>query len=520
LIRNWSLALLLCAIATAASAQPPAIGQNGVFNSASHIPPTLPGGPIARGTLFTINGVRLGTQGVTTVAIVHDATRVSASVITVQPRQIEAQMPLNAPLGASSLVVETAGLASKPFPIDIVASRPGLFSRNGQGWGPGRVDNLDSQGRATPNAFDHPAVPGQRIRLSSTGLGGVTVIRAVIGTQPVKDARVRTGKRHGEEEITLRIPTGVPLGCYVPLYLEPVPTQASNVITVAIGSHPGRCDSGPVPLFDEERGAAVILSRTRMRESDSYDTVDYALARFAHKDNRPALSPLLLLPPAGTCTAYTSSFQEDSILPTSISVALVSDFGGLGLDAGPHLVLTGDGQSRNIPRIRAEPGWYKGSLNSRGPIPALGPFLEPGDFLLSAGGGKDLGPFQFKVKGPEPLEWTDAGEHAAIDRKLPLTVHWRAESSKRVVVILATNVGQITTAIGTCVCTAHASTGYFTVPSALLANIPVSVDIPGIPYDQLFVAVLPPQAAPLAISGLNGGAAISLYAEGRIVTYR
>jgi hypothetical protein len=89
-----------------------------------------------------------------------------------------------------------------------------------------------------------------------------------------------------------------------------------------------------------------------------------------------------------------------------------------------------------------------------------------------------------------------------------------------VVVILATNVGQITTAIGTCLCTAEASSGRFTVPPALLANIPATVDIPGTPYDRLFVAALAPAATPIAIPGLDGGAAVSIYAEGRFVEYR
>lgn len=475
---------------------------------------------MARGGLFAINGVRLAGSGATRVAILHAGARLSVNVIAVQPRRIEARMPLDAPLGESSLLVETDGQPSKPFAIQVVPSNPGLFSLNGEGWGPGRADNLDSQDHLTPNSFERPAKPGQRLRFFSTGLGAGSATRVVIGNRSVWGA-VHHGQRLGEEQITVRIPSGVQEGCYVPLYLDLPPARASNVITVAIGSHPGRCDSGPVPLFNEERSVAVILSRTRMRDSDSQNMIeDHALATFAHKDNRPALSPLLLLPPLGTCTAYTSSFQADPVLPTSISVALVSDMGGSGLDAGPHLVLARNGQSRTIPRIPAEPGWYKGSLNSRRPIAALGPFLEPGDFLMSGRGGKDLGAFQFTVKGPEPLEWTDAAEHAAIDRRMPLTVHWRAEPSKRVVVILATNVGQITTAVGTCLCTAPASIGHFTVPAALLTNIPASVDIPGIPYDRLFLAVLPPHATPIAIQGLNGGAAMGIYAEGRIVSYR
>ncbi len=525
MIRTSGLAALLCTFAIRALAQPPAIGQNGVFNSASRIPPTLPGGSLARGALFTINGVRLGTAGTTTVALLHAGTRVSVNLISTQPRRIEARVPPDAPLGESSLVVEAGGETSKSFAVDVVASNPGLFSRNGQGWGPGLVDNLDARGRATPNAFDRPAKPGQRLRFFSTGLGGVTAIHVVIGNRTVTGASVQRGQRPGQEQITVRIPADAQPGCYVPLYLDLPPARASNVVTVAIASGSTSCDSGPVPLLDQERPAFVLLSRTNMRAKNANVAIveDHALATFAHKDNLPVLSPLLLLPPVGTCTTYTGSFQSGPILATSISDALVSDLGGSGLDAGPHLLLARGRESHTIPRIPGAPGLYKVRLGTGDPMlarRAFPLFLDPDEFLLSSGGGKDLGGFRLTVKGPAPLEWTDRDQHAVVDRGLPLTVRWPAEPRGRVVVILATNIDQITTAIGTCLCTAQASAGRFVVPPALLANIPASIDIPGIPYDRLFVAALPPHGTAIAISGLNGGAAISLYAEGRFVSYR
>ena len=87
---------MLCVLVMRAIAQPPAIGQNGVFNSASRIPPALPGGSLARGALFTINGVRLGTAGATTIALLHAGARVSVNLISAQPRRIEARMPPDA----------------------------------------------------------------------------------------------------------------------------------------------------------------------------------------------------------------------------------------------------------------------------------------------------------------------------------------------------------------------------------------------------------------------------------------
>src|SRR5690348_13049889 len=105
----WAALLLSIPIA----AQPPGIRQNGVVNSASQVPPTLAGGAIARGALFTIFGVRLGTIGQTTVTV----SGAAATVINANPTRAEAVMPQSAPLGSAPLVVTVNGLASKPFAI-------------------------------------------------------------------------------------------------------------------------------------------------------------------------------------------------------------------------------------------------------------------------------------------------------------------------------------------------------------------------------------------------------------------
>jgi hypothetical protein len=86
---------------------------------------------------------------------------------------------------------------------------------------------------------------------------------------------------------------------------------------------------------------------------------------------------------------------------------------------------------------------------------------------------------------------------------------------------VATNVDQITTAIGTCLCTAPLNTDHFEIPAALLANIPASMEIRGIPYDQLFVASIPAQAVrPIQAPGLGAGGVVGIYANGRFVLYR
>ena len=139
-------AVILCARA-ADLPSPPGIGQNGVVNLASRIPPTLAGGAIAQGALFSIYGVRLGSAGHTAVTI----SQLPVRIVNIEPKRIDALMPVSTPLGSNRLVVTVDGQPSKPFPVDVVASNPGIFSRNGEGWGPGRIEN---------NSISNPAHHG------------------------------------------------------------------------------------------------------------------------------------------------------------------------------------------------------------------------------------------------------------------------------------------------------------------------------------------------------------------------
>jgi uncharacterized protein (TIGR03437 family) len=168
----------------------PGVGQNGVVNAASQIPPTLPGGAIARGALFTIHGVRLTslTAGRTTVTLFG----LPLKIMSHSPKKLEALMAPSAPLGQGALVVTVDGLASKPFPVEVAAFNPGIFTDNGEGWGPVRVDG---------NSAEKPAHPGQRVSLSATGMGGVREISLVVGNRMAKGLAVR-GPREGEDRIT------------------------------------------------------------------------------------------------------------------------------------------------------------------------------------------------------------------------------------------------------------------------------------------------------------------------------
>ncbi len=512
---------VLLALAIGCAAQP-GIGQNGVVNAASLIPPTLPGGAIARGALFVIHGVRLGSSARTVVSVSRNGIATNVRVLKVDARRIDALMPQSVALGSEALVVSVDGQASRPFPIEVVASNPGLFSRNGEGWGPGRIDNLAASGSRTANSTTHPAGPGQRATLLITGLGGGAGATVVVGNRTTKAEAPKPTAHPGEQEVTFQIPMDAPRGCFVPVYLMAAPGRASNFTTMSIHSGPGPCAAGPVPLLSSEKIGVVALSRTRLkpRQDLAADSIiDDARISFSATTNEPVLTPMRLLPPEGTCTAYTSSYQADTDLSTSISSILGP--GGRGLDAGSKLSLVSAGGTRAIGEAYKNPGYYRARLGSAELTGRNMPlFLEPGEFTLQGTGGKDVGPFTVLFRVPAPFDWIDRDEISVIDRKRPLTVHWKGTGRDQLMLIVARNVDQITTAIGLSVCVARPSAGQFTVPPELLANVPISRDIPGTPYDELVIGAIEGRLPSIQTSGLNGGFVLSAYATGRIVEYR
>jgi hypothetical protein len=307
----------------------------------------------------------------------------------------------------------------------------------------------------------------------------------------------------------------------VPLYLLVSETRASNVVTLAIRSRSGPCDPSPLPVGSADKVGALVLSRTSMRsirEGAPELIADDARIMFIANPDRSG--PLIQLPPPGTCAAYTGSYQTNTNLWNSILSILSVE--GQGLDAGARVVLNRDNQSRTISRNLQVPGYYRDRIGSRGDDPrrrALPLFLEPGELTVRGAGGKEVGPFTTSFSVPAPFEWIDREQTRTVDRNRGVTMHWRRSTPEQTMVILARNIDQITTAFATCVCTASGAAGQFSIPAALLANVPASQDVAGIPFEVLVVGALTPRPG-IKASGLSGGFGVNLYAVGRYVEFR
>jgi uncharacterized protein (TIGR03437 family) len=477
--------------------------------------------------LFVIRGVRLVSTGPTTVTLSRQGVNLPLQIVNQEPRKIEVLMPPSAPLGSSLLVVTAGGLPSKPFPIEVAAVNPGLYSRNLEGWGPGRITNLDG----SDNSAANPAHPGQRVSLAATGMGRAQEAAVVVGNRIAKARVVIPGAREGEDRITFEVPRDAPSGCWVPVYLQAAPNRASNVVAISIRTGSGRCDPGPVPLWSTGKMVFVALSRTRLKSqrSDKADFVNEdATIEVWATGQEHFLSRTVLLPPPGTCTASTSSYQADTDPSLSLGSLVVPD--GHGLDAGPALTLIrdaqtpGETQSRKIvPLWHNSPGQYRAQLGVSGldvkrRLPSL--FLDSGAFRVEGSGGKDAAAFSMAFSISAPFEWINRDETSFVNRGDAVRVRWRNAPSDQLMLVMARNVDQLTTAIGMCLCTERAGAGEFTIPAALLANVPASIGAPGERFDELVLGSLSAKPSTIQAKGLDGGIVFTVYDSSRFVEYR
>lgn len=165
------------------------IGQRGIVNAGSYIPWGMPGGGIARGSVFSVFGSGLGpasspplafplaiTLGGVSIKVSapSGSPSVDAIPLFVSPGQINAIMPSNAPLGMVSVVVTYNNVRTNPSPIKIVNSTLGIHAISGGGYGPGVLQNYNSSTDQPVNALNATAQPGQAITLWGTGLGPVS----------------------------------------------------------------------------------------------------------------------------------------------------------------------------------------------------------------------------------------------------------------------------------------------------------------------------------------------------------
>ena len=490
---------------------PPAIRTGGIVNAASRMPPELPAGAIAQGSLFAIRVFRVGPKNGLKIRITNKAASLETPLVSATDEEIEAVMPDNAPLGTAELTILRNGKAGQPAPVRVVRSSFGIFSRDKLGWGSGEILNADGQ----PNTIAHAAAPGERVTIFGAGLGAERSARPEIlvgGRRVIKILQAaKIPARPGVDQIEFTLPADTPEGCYIPLRLR-VAEIVSNTVTVAVSRHTGGCREADhwIPPATSQPGAAALLAfvsaNLRLKLGPigpSAFPMDAAYASFEAGSPETGTNLFSLSPPAGTCTTYAGAWQVSSFLSPLKVLDLDS---GHPLDAGPNILLQGPSESRTLMKSSKRLGRYSAFLGGVLPLPIRPPgplFLTPGMYRITVPGGKDVGAFQISAEVPQPLTWTAPAQATApaqpeaVDRAKGVTVEWRAANPADRVLIAAMNMDPHGGSTGVCLCAENAAAGSFVILPDALANIPPTPAVPSPsaePFSLMLIAELSVQS--------------------------
>jgi uncharacterized protein (TIGR03437 family) len=302
---HWLAVFFLLQVSAVAQ---PFVYYRSIVNAASFVPPGLPNGSIARGSVFAIfgrsfgpvqtaraAGFPLGTtlQGVG-VSVCQNGVCIPAIPVYVSAGQVNAIMPANAPLGPVSARVNfngqggyyaSANVVKSSFGIsavngsavnvlesyeslnetwrDVFAQNRAPYSpREGAAFGPGSIQNVSADGPAI-NSASNPAKPGQRVILWGTGLGaGLNADNEApeSGDLPVKveiwvGGKEVTAKHYsgrssccaGIDQIVFDLPEDTPSGCYVPIQVRTDEQVVSNSVSIAVSPDGTACSDPSNP---------------------------------------------------------------------------------------------------------------------------------------------------------------------------------------------------------------------------------------------------------------------------------
>ena len=535
----------------------PTIAAGGITNAASNR-----AGKIACGGFFTIYGTNLGpatpqwalsfplldNMGNVVVTVTQGSTSKRAYLHYISANQINAILPSSMPDGAATVVVTYQGNASAPEPVTVIDTSLGIFTMAG-GAGPGIIQNFTSVADQGLNSLAHSAKPGQIEIMWATGLGPIDTpdnmpppggnmaipVQVLVGG---KNAAISYAGRapnfSGVDNIYFTVPADAPQGCSVPVQVK-AGDAWSNTVRMAINGNGQHCQDAVNPfgglLTNGGKTGGIILLRAGLSgQLDSSQppvniTLDLAAGIFT--ENKPsgefAFSPLLSLPPIGTCVSTERSLDLASVLadPNSLGLGL-----GRQLDAGPALQLTGAGAPVSMKQADAQktPGLY---IAIGGSIPIEGitlppPFLDGSSYTVQGNGGADVGPFSATVIMPAKITWSNRDQLTTVNRAAGATITWTGGDSSQAVLIAGGSTNQKTKDSGGFFCLAPGDARQFVIPPNILADVPPTGATASLSdsLGALLVVSLPKASQTFAAPQLDTGFAFVANAFIGVVQYK
>ncbi|MBI5283179.1 MAG: hypothetical protein HY858_15955 [Candidatus Solibacter usitatus] len=509
-----------------------------ITNAAGRIPLGLPNHGAAPGGLFSLEGLGAGSESLLTAAgfplptaglggfrlrLTTAGAALDIPVLELSPAGLVALLPSSAPPGEASIEVTNPRGAKASSAMRIVPAAPGLFSRNGRGSGPGVISNVADSGELTLNSLVNSARPGQRVALWATGLGrieGDEIAGELPGERSVDlevfvggklapiASKTRSGCTDGLPVVPFRACAGVDRidvqipelqGCHVPVAVR-AGGVISNHVSIAVAPDGGRCsDPGGLQSSDYETlpgegnvtFGSVALVRAEVGSGSSGTMVDSALASFQRLDLARffSLRGLGIETSPGACSVY--AYTGEALIGQEEPVQ------GQFLSAGPELTLRGPQGIRPLKSkaaAAAEGAAYEATLGTSTIIdgnvyPGSGtPFLEPGAYELSAGGGVDVGAFSVSFNLARKAAWKRntspfTGLMDTVVRSKDYLVEWTGGEEGKFVVFYGSADSGSADGGGSAsfFCLERAEKGSLTVPAYILQSLPGGggTEIPG-----------------------------------------
>jgi uncharacterized protein (TIGR03437 family) len=589
-MKRFALPALFSSLLLAvASAQQPVISV-GPVNAASLAALGQANGGIAQGSMIVVKGSGLGacgttiatsfplkaTMGTTSMKIAMAGSTFDVLmyyVVACQaglpfPDQLAGVMPSNTPVGDGTVTVTNAGSTSAPVPIHVVATRFGIYNKNGNGNGPAVVQNFNSVSDQPRNSLVESAHPGQAEILWGNGLGAIAgddsvpppggdmtniPVDVFVGNKPAAVAYRGRTVYPSVDVIVFTVPDGVQ-GCYVPVAVRAAGVL-SNVGTISVASSGKLClDPAGFSTSDLQKlqGSAspsigqIGLEHYHLKLSlgllGTYQgTIDTAYGRFdkygsiermlgsVWQTATAGLHPVdgLSLPSMG-CVIIPYAYTN--VLSSAVPGVKDDPFSMPGLDAGAIINLSGPSGARQLARTGGASDFeYDPSSQLGGGIPGLPgfpaptpDFLVPGNFSLDNGsGGAIVKGFQTSVTIPSGAVWSNQDALTNLPRSQDLTITWTGGVAGATVGIYGSSADPAS-GVGTAFsCSERAEVGSFVVPSWILSAMPASGVDASVGIRAGFL-MLGNTGAPVRFqaSGLDVGYVNSVTTQGKNVVFQ
>ncbi|HEY3738909.1 MAG TPA: hypothetical protein VGL53_03645 [Bryobacteraceae bacterium] len=526
------------------------------MNSATLMPAGLPSGGIAQGSVFTINGLRLGpadtpdlsdplttTLSDVSISVTQGTTSVDAIPLTLSATTLTAIMPSTAALGMNSVRVTYKTGKSNPMPVNVVATQFGISTVNAAGNGPAIAQNDNGDGTTTQNTLQTPAYPGQTVYLTGTGLGAIGTDTALtpdpsnltVQTEVFvagESAAVTSNGRvaPGMDLIGFVLPSDVLIGCWTPVYVRTAGTNVSNFATIAISADGTPCQEPnnylASALINGGNNGTYAVARINVRHDAGVRTprdatTDLFGAYEASEVAGPSnFNPIFSLPPAGSCTVYTA--VGDLISNPTAIIAGFTPPTGVALDDGGGASLTGDKGTKTAtasvyPGIS---GVQLGSAVTSLPLTQQ-PFLASGGLTLSVPGGNDIAAVSMDGPVPQPFTWSNRNDILAITRANGLDLTWTGgdPAASVFIIVMSTDLPSNSSAAAGCIVPPGASE--FIVPADVLANLPATryraMQSRGAVYIGQWNLAAPPN---VSTPGIDFGAFLPIFVTGKSVSFQ